>query len=356
MGNRVLGRNNAVVNRGVLPPREDPGPQNLRLARGDTVGGAGGDVQAALAPSLYAVAARHGYHGAGPDEAALLNTEMIEQARQLNEEEIWGEGGLIQTLRGGINNQDQKAARQAVEGLLNSNDPFFDRMMRQIQDQYGLQSREALQAAANQMGARGRSLSGFQRAMLTQQSGMARQQALTTNEMQRYGAMQEARAQAAQLFTGLSADMRESLRMYAEYVAAFPHTRPSFEGLIFPPDEEDIRFLGAEEGPPGLVENPNFREGGEVIELDADGNQIEPVGEGPEVPWWQGPPEEAWVLGARRWADNERANGRDPYGGGLNRENENPDSPVYGCTLRRVMSGDLYWSCDDDRGNVTFPE
>ena len=256
----------AVVNG---PPPARGGPPVLGLGEHGNVRIM--EQQRAGAPDLWRIGRDAGFGAIGPDEGALLNAQQIEIARQMNEEEIWGTGGLMDTLRGGINNEDQKAARSAIQGLLNSNDPFFDRMMRGIQDQYGLQSREALMAAANQMGARGRSLSGWQEALLRQQNRMGYSQAYNQNEMARYSAMQDARQQAAALFTGLSADMRQSLEQYAMYVTQFPHTTPSLEAFIFPPDiDDDNPVLGFEGEGGGEVPNPEAGAAAEEI-AEADG-------------------------------------------------------------------------------------
>ena len=200
-----------------------------------------------IAPNLFRIIQEHGWGALDPNIAALLNAEMIEEARIANEEQIWGESGLINKLGGAVNNQDQISARAAIESLLNSNDPFFDRMQRQIQDQYGIQSRDALQAAAQRFGAQGRNFSDYHKAMLSQQQRGLMSQAINQNEMARYSAQQGAREKASQLYMGLSADMREQLGLYASYVAAFPQTTPSFEAFIFPPERDDtFNILGME--------------------------------------------------------------------------------------------------------------
>ena len=231
-----------------------------------------------VAPNFAELLANMGMGALDPNLAALANAESIEVARQRNEEEIWGANGLINRLGGQINNQDQQSARAAIQGLLNSNDPFYDRMMRQIQDQYGLQSRDALTAAAQRFGAQGRNFSDFNRAMLAQQQRGAMSQAINQNEMARYAAAQQAREKASQLFMGLSADMRAQLEQYAQYIAAFPHTTPSFEAFIFPPEfdrDDPLNVLG--------MEDPNRSRGGLPYAVDADTLEANRVGAGPNA-------------------------------------------------------------------------
>jgi hypothetical protein len=266
--------------------------QQARDAQPVQVPGQIGDVRRAqqiaddiqdLAPNLAGVMRSRGWGALDPNLAALLNAEMIEEARLANEEQIWGPNGLINRLGGAINNTDQRAARAAIDGLLNSNDPFYDRMMRQIQDQYGIQSRDALTAAAQRMGASGRNLSDYQEAMLAQQQRGLMSQAINQNEMARYAAQQSAREKAAQLYMGLSQDMRAQLEQYAQYVAAFPQTSPSFEAFIFPPEYErgdPFNILGMAD-PTATGRNAPFNIGG------AGGAGDELGAQGVEANSWQ---------------------------------------------------------------------